>query len=99
MTELSHSSHRLLGVAEAKRDFAKLIERVGHGEEVVVARHGKPVLRLCQPGLSAEGRPKPVGLAAVAGVMAEWKELPAIVDAIYVARATDTVRDVPSMDR
>lgn len=34
------------GVAEAKAQLSELLARVERGEDVVIARHGKPVARL-----------------------------------------------------
>ncbi|MCU0832012.1 MAG: type II toxin-antitoxin system prevent-host-death family antitoxin [Rhizobiaceae bacterium] len=34
------------GTLEAKNRFSELIERAERGEEVVVTRHGKPVVRI-----------------------------------------------------
>ena len=34
------------GVAEAKNKLSELIERAEHGEEIVITRHGKPVVKL-----------------------------------------------------
>lgn len=33
------------GIAEAKAKFSELIERAERGEEVLITRHGKPVVR------------------------------------------------------
>lgn len=35
-----------MGAFEAKTHFSALLERVAHGEEVVITRHGQPVARL-----------------------------------------------------
>lgn len=37
---------KLANIHEAKTQFSKLIDRVAAGEEVVIARAGKPVARL-----------------------------------------------------
>lgn len=37
------------GIAEAKAKFSELIDRAARGEEVVIARHGKPVVQLNPP--------------------------------------------------
>jgi antitoxin (DNA-binding transcriptional repressor) of toxin-antitoxin stability system len=37
------------GIAEAKAKFSELIERAERGEEVVIARHGKPVVQWSRP--------------------------------------------------
>lgn len=86
-----------LGVAEAKRDFASLIERVQGGEEVIVCRRGRPVLRLSEPKAGSEGRQRPAGLASVAGAMSDWQELSSVVDEAYRLRSKETVREVPDL--
>ncbi|MBV9423016.1 MAG: type II toxin-antitoxin system Phd/YefM family antitoxin [Solirubrobacterales bacterium] len=50
MTDKTHhpDSH-VLGVAEAKRRFSEPIDRVGEGEQFIVARHGKPEVALASP--------------------------------------------------
>lgn len=37
---------RTLNVAEAKARLSELVERAARGEEIVIARHGKPKARL-----------------------------------------------------
>lgn len=37
-----------LNLAEAKARLSELTERVTHGDEVVITRHGKPVARIQQ---------------------------------------------------
>ena len=68
-------------VADAKRRFSELIERVGRGERFVVTRRGKPVLAFVPPREAAnEALPKKRGLLAVMGVLEgvegadEWYE-------------------------
>ena len=39
----------VINVAEAKRRFSELIERVGHGERIVIARRGTPVMGVVPP--------------------------------------------------
>lgn len=87
----------MIGVAQAKRDFSKLIERVASGERVVVVRHGRPVLALSRPGPNERGRERPVGLASVAGVLSEWEDLPQLVKAIYASRASSEDRPIPNL--
>ena len=36
----------LTNIHEAKTHFSKLIERVGEGEEIIIAKAGKPVAKL-----------------------------------------------------
>ena len=69
-SELVH----VINVTEAKRRFSELIERVGRGERIIIARRGTPVMGIVPPnevGGPARGvtRRQPVGLAAVAGAL------------------------------
>jgi prevent-host-death family protein len=85
----------VLSVAEAKRRFSELIDRVARGERFVVARRGRPALALVPPEqVSAGRRQPPVGLAAVAGALADWDELPDVVEEIYAARERAEERPV-----
>jgi prevent-host-death family protein len=38
---------RTVSLAEAKAHFSELVTRVAGGEEVLITRHGQPVVRLC----------------------------------------------------
>ena len=94
------SAAQVLGVAEAKRRFSELIDRVGEGERFIVARHGKPAVALVAPSehvmRAAAGRP--VGLAAVAGALADWEDIDEVVRDIYAARRRSRDRSVPELD-
>jgi prevent-host-death family protein len=39
-----------VNVHEAKTHLSRLLERVVTGEEVIIAKHGKPIARLCAIG-------------------------------------------------
>jgi prevent-host-death family protein len=85
-------------VAEAKRRFSELIDRVGAGERFVVSRHGKPALGLVPPGEVLEGeQPQPAGLLTVAGALADWDELDDVVSEIYANRRRSRDRGVPDL--
>ena len=43
---MEESSIRQVGAFEAKNTLGTLHDRVEHGEEIVITRHGKPVARL-----------------------------------------------------
>jgi antitoxin (DNA-binding transcriptional repressor) of toxin-antitoxin stability system len=90
----------LLGVAEAKRRFSELIDRVGAGERFVVARRGRPAMLLVAPTPEAMRlpQPAPIGLAAVAGALSEWESLDEVVAEIYDARRRSHDRAVPELD-
>ena len=71
----------VLSVAEAKRRFSELIERVGRGERFLVTRRGMPVLALVAAWEAAnEPPPKKRGFLAIMGVLEgvegvdEWYE-------------------------
>ena len=91
----------VINVAEAKRRFSELIERVGHGERIVIARRGTPVMGIVPPnevGGRAGGvtRRQPVGLAAVAGALSDWDDIDDAVAEIYAQR--DRAVDRPAPD-
>lgn len=96
---MSSSPIETLGVAEAKRRFSELIDRVRAGERFIVARRGKPVLALVPPGDEAvEERPRPLGLLAGLGALADWEDLDQVVEEIYAARRRSRDRDVPPLE-
>lgn len=85
----------MLTVADAKRRFSELIDRVSRGETFVVTRHGKPVLKLSRPLAGENGQQKPLGLAVAAGALAEWPEFAEIMKEVYEARKDATDRPPP----
>lgn len=48
-----------INIYEAKTHFSRLVDRVEQGEEIVIARHGRPVAKLVP--LSVERRPRKLG--------------------------------------
>jgi prevent-host-death family protein len=94
----SEPEANILGVAETKSRFSELIDRVRHGERFLVARRGTPVLALVPPDQAAPPGTRPAGLAAVAGALADWDDLPEVVDEIYAARRRARDRAAPEMD-
>lgn len=99
MTE-EQISVQTLGVADAKRRFGELIDRVQRGERFVVMRHGRPAIALVPPTAELRRRPSPApqGLAAGAGALADWDELPDAVEEIYVQRRTAKDRPAPELE-
>lgn len=89
----------ILGVAEAKRRFAELIDRVQNGERFLVSRRGRPAVALVPPGpeLARGPRPAPRGLAAGAGALGDWEELPEIVEEFCAARRGAKDRPGPDL--
>jgi prevent-host-death family protein len=102
MTDRSEDDRKaqVLGVAEAKRRFSELIDRVGEGEQFIVARHGRPAVALVAPAEQSmrAANSRPIGLAAVAGALADWEELDDVVRDIYAARRRSRDRAVSSLD-
>jgi prevent-host-death family protein len=87
-----------INVADAKRRFSELIDRVGQGECIVVTKRGKPALALVPPdrmvGISAA---TPLGLLSGLAALADWEDLEDIVAEIYAARRRARDRDVPEL--
>lgn len=52
----------VVNVYEAKTQLSRLLERVEHGEDIVIARAGRPVARLVAYRRSR--KPRPLGLLA-----------------------------------
>lgn len=89
----------MLNVAEAKRRFSELIDRVGNGERFIVARRGKPVLALVPPAMVGKNPDREyVGLAAFAGALADWPEFGEIMDEVVASRAQARDRPAPEFD-
>jgi prevent-host-death family protein len=87
-----------IGVAEAKQRFSELLDRVGEGEHIVVARRGRPAVVLVPPGHDS-GRGStgaPLGFAAIAGALADLPEIDDIVADVNGARRG--ARDRPAPD-
>lgn len=89
-----------LGVAEAKRRFSELTDRVERGETFVVARRGRPAVALVPPELVSGRRSAmaPTGLAAAAGALADWDDLETDIEEIVAARSRASERTVPDLD-
>jgi prevent-host-death family protein len=88
-----------VNVADAKRRFSELIDRVGRGERFVVSRRGKPAIGLVPPGEAAtRSAEPPTGLLAVAGALADWDQLDDVVAEIYAARRRSRDRAVPELE-
>jgi prevent-host-death family protein len=89
-----------LGVAEAKRRFAELIERVGRGERILISKRGKPAVALVRPDRAKQvmANREPIGLAAVAGALADWDDLEDVVAEIMDSRRRARDRPAPDLD-
>ena len=89
-----------IGVAEAKRRFSELLDRVRQGERFVIHRRGRPVVAMVLPEEVLRGPevPPPIGLAAVAGALEEWDDLAAVVGEIISEREKSPSRPVPYLE-
>ena len=88
-----------MGVAETKRRFAELIDRVLAGERIIVTRRGRPVIALVPATDEAAAEPRTyIGLAAFAGILEDWDEGPDMIEEILAARHRSFGRDVPEID-
>lgn len=95
-----HEAPSTLGVADAKRRFSELSDRIERGESFVVARRGRPIVALVSPtALTARqaGGPAPTGLAAAAGALAAWEELDSDMAAVVEARSEAVDRPAPDI--
>jgi prevent-host-death family protein len=88
-----------IGIAQAKRRFSELVDRVGEGERFVVSRRGRPVAALVPPSPELLKRPAtPRGLASLAGALAEWEGLDEAVADVYEARRAGEDRPASDLD-
>jgi prevent-host-death family protein len=94
----SEARNDILSVADAKARFSELIDRVGQGERFLVSRRGKPAVALVPPGEAKSGSVRPGGLLSIVGALADWEELPEVVEEIYAARRRARDRPAPTFD-
>jgi prevent-host-death family protein len=85
-------------VADAKRDFSSLIDRVEAGEQILVSRRGKVVLALVPADEASRARSVPLGLAAVAGSLADWDDLEDVAAQVVASRARTRTRRVRDLE-
>lgn len=73
----------MVNIHEAKTQFSRLIERVEHGEEVVIGRAGKPVAKLV-PYEAEPSRPREPGLwKGRVWIAPDFDELPEEIAAAF----------------
>ncbi len=86
-----------LTVAEAKRRFSKLLDRVADGERIVVTRRGKPAAALVSADDEpAQRLPPPLGLLAVVGALADVEGFDETMREVVASR--QNARDRPAPD-
>ena len=91
-----------MGVAEAKRRFSELIDRVLAGERILVTRRGRPTVVLSpvdeEEGVEPGHTTPRGGLLALAGILdgvMTDEEVDEMVREIYADRRRAKTRDVP----
>lgn len=91
---------QFVGVADAKRRFSELLDRVGGGERIVIARRGKPVVALVPPeeGAARGSRGAPTGFAALAGALGEVDQLDEMIRDVRAGRRAAKDRPAPTLD-
>lgn len=88
-----------IGVADTKRRFSEIADRVGRGESFIVVSRGEPVVALVPPQriIDDDPGPPPLGLAAFAGALAgEWDSVDS--DIAQIVGDRDRVPDRPPPD-
>lgn len=91
---------REIGVAEAKRRFAELLDRVRQGERFLVSRHGRPAAAIVPPSVEpVQAAPTRRSLAEFAGVLddSDASELEAMVREIYESRERSADHEAPDL--
>ena len=53
-----------ISIAQAKARFAELVKRAESGEEIVITRHGKPVVSMAPTDAKPENAPSLIGALA-----------------------------------
>ena len=88
------------GVADAKRRFAELIDRVGAGERIVVTRHGRPAVALVPPESVDARLPagRPTGFAALAGALEDIDGFDEVMREVVSSRRQARDRPAPDLD-
>lgn len=72
-----------VNVYEAKTHLSQLLDRAAAGEEIVIARAGRPVARLMPLAEPASRRRVPGGWRGQVSIAADFDELPAEVEAAF----------------
>lgn len=78
---------QIVNIHEAKTHLSRLLERVAAGEEIVIARAGKPLARLMP--LEPAARDRPLGIwAGQVQIAEDFDDLPDEVAAAFRGEAT-----------
>ncbi len=84
-----------IGVAEAKRRFSELAQRVSRGESFTIHNRGRPAVALVPPQQAREAAPRPLGLAAFAGALSGWETIDDDMRDVVAARQESSDRPDP----
>jgi prevent-host-death family protein len=84
------------GVADTKRNFAEILDRVSEGERVIVSRRGRPIAAIVP--VPADGEDSPLGLAAFAGALAARGDLDEVVAGVVATRSVAREREAPEVE-
>ena len=82
---------QITNISDAKATLSKLIERVLHGEEVVIGKAGKPVAKLVPYNLETE--PRQLGIGNWHGkiwIADDFDELPEDVLQLFTGEAEES---------
>jgi len=72
-----------VNVYEAKTHLSQLLDRAAAGEEIVIARAGRPVARLVPLAGASSRRRSPGGWRGKVRISDDFDELPAEIDAAF----------------
>ncbi len=86
------------GVADVKARFSEVLSSVALGAHVLITKRGKPIAALVPPGDVVAPTPAHLGLAAFAGALADWEDLPEAMEGIAAARGRAVDRPAPDLD-
>lgn len=78
-----------VNVYEAKTQLSKLLERVEAGEEIVIARHGKPVARLVPEQRTSPRKRRLGGLEGKIRIIGDWDEADEEIADLILGRHLD----------
>jgi prevent-host-death family protein len=72
-----------VNVYEAKTHLSRLLDRAAAGEEIVIARAGRPIARLVALAEPSSPARRPGGWRGKVSMTADFDELPAELDAAF----------------
>ena len=74
---------QVTNIHEAKTHFSKLIDRVGEGEEIIIAKAGKPVARLVAYQEAAPPKRKPGSMKGKIKILPGFDELDKEIEKLF----------------